>query len=178
MKTVDDYRHDTAPIANPLAPLPLTIQGVIHEILDRYKVKWRDVVSRKRPQRLSDARHLIAAFLCWHTNLTLVEIGIFLGARDHGTIIHSRRKIADLWKSDLKVRNLIDDLEERHLDIEDHVAIIRDRSENVTSSGFNLPEVAFKAQTRPDFGRPRTADGRRVMTAQEIRQENARARSI
>jgi hypothetical protein len=173
MKNVEHYRHNAAPQANPIANITLIMQGVIWEILDRYETTWNVILSRKRTARISDARHLIASFLAWHSNRSLVEIGHLLGGRDHGTIIHSRRKIFQLYEADLQVRNLVDDLEERHLGIADHSAIVRDRSELPTSSGFVLPGCKIPSPIKP---RPRDSDGRRTMSSGQLRAEGNQAR--
>ena len=169
-----EQKPTVVPHVNPIANFPLTLQGVIYEILDRYEVRWNVILSRKRTARVSDARHLIAAFLAWHSSLSLVEIGALLGGRDHGTIIHSRRKISDLYRDEIKVQLLIEDLEYRHLQIDDHSAIVRDRAVVKTSSGFVLPGSGTVPTERKP--RKRTADGRRVMTDAEIRRENHRLR--
>ena len=136
---VDFYRHNVAPQSNPLAGLSLEIQGIVFEILDVYGVTWNQIVGRKRPANIADPRHLIMAFLSWHSQLSLVEVGLLLGGRDHGTIIHARRKIAKLIETEPKVANLVFDLEERHLQIEDPSKVNRGSRPKPTG-GFILPK--------------------------------------
>lgn len=151
---VDFYRHDAAPTSNPIDGLSIVLQGVIWEILDRYGFTWYDMTGRKRPQDLADCRSLIMAFLAWHSDLSLVEIGLLLGGRDHGTVIHSRRKMANLIEISPKIADFVFDLEERHLDIENPSAVERESRER--REGFALPSTARATRNRQKFraGRP------------------------
>lgn len=176
MNTVDNYRHEAAPDANPIAFLSLEMQGIIWEVIDIYGTTWEVIESKKRTSSVADARHLIAAFLAWHSTYSLVEIGEILGGRNHGTIIHSRRRIADLYDSDVRVKAFIDDLEKKHLGISDHESVNRYEAEMKTSSGFVLPGRA-RIRKNVKTCRRRDSDGRRILTASELREENRRMRN-
>lgn len=61
-------------------------------------VKQSDVISKKRHRNLCDARHMISDLLYndEYLNLSLANIGIMLGGRDHTTILNSKRIIKNL----------------------------------------------------------------------------------
>jgi chromosomal replication initiation ATPase DnaA len=58
----------------------------------------QDLISKKRHLRLVDARNMISDMLYHDSflNLTLQDVGIILGGRDHTTIIHGLRTIDNM----------------------------------------------------------------------------------
>ncbi len=57
-----------------------------------YQVDKRLVVSKNRSSAVSGARHLCVALLRKHTDLSLSQIGLFLGGRSHSTVLSCLKK--------------------------------------------------------------------------------------
>ncbi len=59
-----------------------------------YQVDKKLVVSKNRSAAVSGARHLCVALLRKHTDLSLSQIGLFLGGRSHSTVLSCLKKTA------------------------------------------------------------------------------------
>ena len=59
-----------------------------------YQVDKKLVVSKNRSAPVSGARHLCIALLRKHTDLSLSQIGLFLGGRSHSTVLSCLKKTA------------------------------------------------------------------------------------
>ncbi len=57
-----------------------------------YQVDKKLVVSKNRSSSVSGARHLCVALLRKHTDLSLSQIGLFLGGRSHSTVLSCLKK--------------------------------------------------------------------------------------
>ena len=69
--------------------------------------------SKTRKQEITQARH-IAMFLATElTPLTLKAIGLHFGGRDHSTVIHARKSVLRLIKTDSSLSKLIKDIRRR-----------------------------------------------------------------
>ena len=65
------------------------------------------------PVRTNNIAHprMLAMFLCCRdTDLTLSEIGRHFGNRDHGTVIHARKKIMEAVRNNPKIKTVIDEI--------------------------------------------------------------------
>ncbi len=68
------------------------IQKVVAE---RYNVSMHDILGKRRTHNIAFARQ-VAMFLCReHTGCSYPELGALFGGRDHSTVIHARKVIAD-----------------------------------------------------------------------------------
>jgi len=75
-----------------------------------------DLISKKRYARLVDARYMISDLLYNDTflNLTLLNIGIILGGRDHTTILYGRKVVNNMIFSEPQYK---EKLKELHLHV-------------------------------------------------------------
>jgi chromosomal replication initiator protein len=69
---------------------------VIKSVCDYYQIKPTMLRGPKRDAGLVKARQITMFVLYKELKLTLVEIGNFLGGRDHTTVMHGVNKIAGL----------------------------------------------------------------------------------
>lgn len=69
-------------------------------------IEKEDLISKKRYARLVDARYMISDMLYNDTflNLTLLNIGIILGGRDHTTILHGLKVVKNMIFSEANYR--------------------------------------------------------------------------
>ena len=68
-----------------------------------YKIRTSDLLSSRRSRLITRPRQLAMALSIELTNHSLPEIGQAFGGRDHTTILHGCRKIAELRESDAKI---------------------------------------------------------------------------
>ena len=61
-----------------------------------YKIKVADLLSKRRSRSVARPRQLAMALAKELTNHSLPEIGDAFGGRDHTTVLHACRKIAEL----------------------------------------------------------------------------------
>ena len=78
---------------------------ILKAVCQHFEVTVADLCSPRRPQALSFARQSAMFLLRERTELSLSEIGVLLGGRDHTTILHGVRKITDSVAVDSRSRD-------------------------------------------------------------------------
>ena len=91
---------------------PYTI-GIFSQTMKRYGHQQQNNNSRpsldeKRTKDISHPRQIIMYLCRSMTNATYIEIASLLGGRDHTTILHGERNIANLIENDESVRRTIE----------------------------------------------------------------------
>jgi chromosomal replication initiator protein len=86
---------------------PLTLQDILAAVSQRYNVSADEIRSNKRHASLVHVRHLGMFLSKQLTSQSVAEIGRFYGNRDHATVIHASRKLADLVKRDDNLKHEI-----------------------------------------------------------------------
>jgi len=74
----------------------VSIENIQKTVADFYKIKVADMFSKKRTRNLARPRQIAMALSKELTNQSLPEIGESFGGRDHTTVIHACRKVAEL----------------------------------------------------------------------------------
>jgi len=74
----------------------VSIENIQKTVADFYKIKVADMFSKKRTRNLARPRQIAMALAKELTNQSLPEIGESFGGRDHTTVIHACRKVAEL----------------------------------------------------------------------------------
>ena len=85
------------------------IPDIIDLVSSRYGVRVADLQSRKRTKSITFPRQICMYLARELTNHSLEEIGGFFGGRDHSTVLHGSRLIADVRATDAELDR---DLEE------------------------------------------------------------------
>jgi chromosomal replication initiator protein len=83
---------------------PLTLSDVLAAVTNNYGVNADEIRSGKRHASLVHARHVGMYLSKALTSQGVAEIGRFYGNRDHATVLHATRKLADLLKRDENLR--------------------------------------------------------------------------
>jgi chromosomal replication initiator protein len=78
----------------------VTIEAILHAVSDRFNVSISQLQSKSRTRSLALPRQITMYLSRKLTNMSLTEIGGFLGGRDHSTVIHADEKIMRLLKKD------------------------------------------------------------------------------
>ena len=82
----------------------ISIENIQQTVAEYFQIRVADILSKNRARKITRPRQLAMAFAKEHTNLSLPQIGDRFGGRDHTTVLHACRKIADLRKTDLKIQ--------------------------------------------------------------------------
>jgi chromosomal replication initiator protein len=81
----------------------VTIENIQRTVAEYYKIRIGDLSSSKRSRSIARPRQVAMALAKELTNHSLPEIGNAFGGRDHTTILHGCRKIAELRVADAKI---------------------------------------------------------------------------
>ena len=81
----------------------VSIDNIQRTTAEYYKIKISDLLSKRRSRSVARPRQVAMALSKELTNHSLPEIGDAFGGRDHTTVLHACRKIAELRESDADI---------------------------------------------------------------------------
>jgi len=88
----------------------LTIQEIVKRVSNFTKVPEEKIVGKGRERKIAEARQL-SAYLCRDIlGSTLVNIGMFLGGRDHTTIMYAYKNIEKRIEKEPRIRKTVNSL--------------------------------------------------------------------
>ncbi|QLF93545.1 chromosomal replication initiator protein DnaA [Pseudomonas sp. ABC1] len=82
----------------------VSIDNIQRTVAEYYKIKIADLLSKRRSRSVARPRQVAMALSKELTNHSLPEIGDAFGGRDHTTVLHACRKIAELREIDADIR--------------------------------------------------------------------------
>jgi len=82
----------------------VTIENIQKTVAEYYKIRVADLLSKRRSRSIARPRQVAMTLTKELTNHSLPEIGDAFGGRDHTTVLHACRKIAELKTSDVKIQ--------------------------------------------------------------------------
>ncbi|MFP8966959.1 chromosomal replication initiator protein DnaA [Pokkaliibacter sp. CJK22405] len=82
----------------------ISIDNIQRVVSEYYKIKVADLLSKRRSRSVARPRQVAMALAKEITNHSLPEIGDAFGGRDHTTVLHACRKIAELRDEDAEIR--------------------------------------------------------------------------
>jgi chromosomal replication initiator protein len=89
----------------------VTLDSIQKTVGEYFKTRVSELLSKKRTRSIARPRQIAMALAKELTNHSLPEIGEAFGGRDHTTVLHACRKIAELKESDPRIaedyRNLL-----------------------------------------------------------------------
>jgi chromosomal replication initiator protein len=74
----------------------ISIENIQKTVADYYKIKVSEMYSKKRSRNVARPRQVAMALAKELTQMSLPDIGEAFGGRDHTTVLHACRKIAEL----------------------------------------------------------------------------------
>lgn len=74
----------------------ISIENIQKTVADYYKIKVSEMYSKKRTRNVARPRQVAMALAKELTQMSLPDIGEAFGGRDHTTVLHACRKIAEL----------------------------------------------------------------------------------
>ena len=88
----------------------ISIEDVVRQVSEVTTVSEMEIVGSSRKKELVEARQ-IAAYLAREVlGKSLSNIGLYLGGRDHTTILHACNNIEEKIKSDLRVKQIVNSI--------------------------------------------------------------------
>lgn len=81
----------------------VTIENIQKTVAEYYKIRVSDLLSKRRSRSVARPRQVAMTLSKDLTNHSLPEIGDAFGGRDHSTVIHANKKIAELKSLDTKI---------------------------------------------------------------------------
>lgn len=81
----------------------ISIENIQKTVADYFKIKVSDMYSKKRSRTVARPRQMAMALAKELTSLSLPDIGDAFGGRDHTTVLHACRKIAELKTSNPEI---------------------------------------------------------------------------
>jgi chromosomal replication initiator protein len=80
----------------------VNVDNIQKTVAEYYKIRVSDLLSDKRTRTITRPRQVAMSLAKELTNHSLPEIGQMFGGRDHTTVLHATRKVAELKESDSK----------------------------------------------------------------------------
>jgi len=81
----------------------VTIENIQKTVAEYFKLRVAELLSKKRTRSIARPRQIAMALAKELTNHSLPEIGDAFGGRDHTTVLHACRKIAELKMSEPRI---------------------------------------------------------------------------
>ena len=90
----------------------ITVENIQKTVADYYKIKVADMYSKRRPANIALPRQIAMYLAKELTQKSLPEIGELFGGRDHTTVLHAVRKIAELRSKQSELNHALHVLEQ------------------------------------------------------------------
>jgi len=88
----------------------VSIDNIQKTVADFYKIKVSEMYSKKRSRNVARPRQIAMALAKELTQMSLPDIGEAFGGRDHTTVLHACRKIADLRSTNTDITRDVNSL--------------------------------------------------------------------
>ncbi|HKK14891.1 MAG TPA: chromosomal replication initiator protein DnaA [Gammaproteobacteria bacterium] len=82
----------------------ISIENIQKTVAEYYKIRVADLLSARRSRSITRPRQLAMALAKEVTSHSLPEIGDAFGGRDHTTVLHACRKMAELRDADMRIK--------------------------------------------------------------------------
>ena len=86
---------------------------ILQEVCDYFELSKREIRQRTRQRKIVIARQVSHYFLHKKTDMTLSEIGLFVGLNDHATVIYSIKTVKNLMQTDKAIRGKVEAIKKR-----------------------------------------------------------------
>jgi chromosomal replication initiator protein len=106
--TLDVARHALG--AGPSPWKPSSASEVVNAVAEHYGVKQADLVGPRREHSIAEARQVAMYLMREEAKLSLADIGMCLGGRNHTTVIYGHAKIAAALRRGGRVRDDVESL--------------------------------------------------------------------
>ena len=100
-------------IISPDQERVITLERIVDIVADHFKIDSSDILSSNRSSRIVIPRQIVMYLCRYNVDLSLQEIGMKLGRKDHSTVIHGVNKIENELQTSQSMRNTIDILKKK-----------------------------------------------------------------
>jgi len=90
----------------------ITVEEIMKVISGKLNIKISDIKAQNKNKNIVFARQIAMYLARKLTNYSFPDIGQKIGGRDHSTVIYAHNKILNKIKSDMKMKNLVQELED------------------------------------------------------------------
>lgn len=90
----------------------ITIDNIIKAVASTTGVRISDIKSPKKNKNIVFSRQIAMYLARKLTHASFPDIGDKIGGRDHSTIIYANNKIKNIIETDVKIKNLIEEIED------------------------------------------------------------------
>jgi chromosomal replication initiator protein len=98
-----DFTHESLKDLLLLQDRQVTLESIQKTTAEYFKIRVADLLSKRRSRSVTRPRQIAMTLAKEFTKHSLPEIGDAFGGRDHTTVIHACRKIAELKQQDQKI---------------------------------------------------------------------------
>lgn len=109
--SVEKVEHLLRDLLREEATKQVTIDAIQRAVADHFDLRLADMVSRRRPASIAFPRQVAMYLSRTMTKGSLIEIGEAFGGRDHGTVIHACKKVAESIENEPRMRDILAALE-------------------------------------------------------------------
>ena len=88
----------------------ITLDDIVSAVIDHFGLRRAELQSKRRTKALTEPRQMCMFLARKLTNLSLEEIGVFFGGRDHSTVLYGAERVASRIVHDLELKKVIEAL--------------------------------------------------------------------
>ena len=111
--TVERIEHLLRDLLREEASRQVTIDSIQKTVAEHFDIRLADMTSRRRPASIAFPRQVAMYLSRSLTKGSLMEIGEAFGGRDHGTVIHACKKVAERLQQEPTLKDTLGVLETR-----------------------------------------------------------------
>ena len=89
----------------------ITVQKIQEVVCDYFNIKRDLIQSRSRKREIVQARQVAMYFTKAHTEMSLAQIGLHIGKRNHATVLHACKTVKGLIEVDKNFRSSVEEIE-------------------------------------------------------------------
>lgn len=108
--TVMSAQNAIRDILNDNQPVPVTIERIISEVARTFNVSPSDIRSSKRSANISGARQVCAYVIREITQISMAQVGVELGGRDHSTMVYAVKEVEKQLARDSSFKETVYDI--------------------------------------------------------------------
>lgn len=110
---LSEVEHMLRDILQEEARRVVTVDQIQKKVAEHFDIRIADMTSKRRPANIAFPRQIAMYLTRKLTKQSLSEIGDAFGGRDHGTVLHAQRSVAEKMESDESIRRTIRVLEDQ-----------------------------------------------------------------
>lgn len=99
-----EFAHEALRDLITLQDKLITVENIQKTVAEYYKIRVADLLSKRRSRSIARPRQVAMVVAKELTSHSLPEIGDAFGGRDHTTVLHACRKIAELRETDVRIK--------------------------------------------------------------------------